>query len=94
MTTDPLRASRSLWNRGHFDLESDESLAQLMDRGELPAWQRLCELARDDRVLRARMHRVVYLAPLALPHFWLALLAGMGEVVDYDAVLPAMDDGP
>jgi hypothetical protein len=54
----------------------------------------LVALARGDTSLRERMLRTVHAVPLALPRFWLALLASMGEEVDYDAALPAYDDGP
>jgi hypothetical protein len=83
-----------LWNRSALVLESDEVLAQLMDRGELDAWRELLARARADADLRRRMLRIVHTVPLALPHFWLALLADAGESVDHDAPLPAYDDGP
>jgi hypothetical protein len=44
-----LSTSRALWNRDRLDLESDEVLAQLLDRGELEAWREIYRLvARDD----------------------------------------------
>jgi hypothetical protein len=91
---DFLPGSRALWNRSRLDLESDESLAQLMDRGELEAWRELYGRARADAQLRERMQRIVHTAPLALPRFWLALLASLGETVDYDAPVPSYDAGP
>jgi hypothetical protein len=94
VTSDRIRSSRALWNRGHLDLESEESLAQLMDRGEMEVWRELYARARSDARLRARMHRVVRTAPLALPRFWLALLASLGQSVDYDAPPPRYDAGP
>jgi len=36
-----LETSRALWNRSSFDLESDEVLAQVLDRGEMWAWRAL-----------------------------------------------------
>ena len=92
--SDPLRGSRALWNRSELDLESDEILAQLMDRGEMAVWRELYARARSDARLRERMHRVVLTAPVALPRFWLALLATLGESVDYEASLPSYDAGP
>jgi len=94
VTTDPLRDSRALWNRARLDLDSDETLAQLMDRGEITAWRELYARARTDSRLRERMHRIVLTAPLALPRFWLAALASLGVSVDYDVSLPDYDSGP
>ena len=93
MKGDSLRGSRALWNRGRLDLRSDETLAQLMDRGELGAWRELYALASSDAALRERMHRTVLTVPLALPRFWLALLASLGASVDYDARLPDYEGG-
>lgn len=93
MTADPLRRSRALWNRSRLDLESDETLAQLMDRGELEAWRELYARARSDAPLRQRMRRTALTVPLSLPRFWLACLASLGETVDYDAPLPRYDAG-
>jgi hypothetical protein len=90
----PLAGSRALWNRSRLDLDSDEILAQLMDRGEMAVWRELYARARSDVRLRERMHRTVRTVPLSLPRFWLALLAGLGESVDYDAEVPAYDAGP
>jgi hypothetical protein len=94
MSRDRLSRSRALWNRNRLDLESDETLAQLMDRGEIEAWRELYAWARAEADLRRRMLRSVHTAPLTLPHFWLALLDGLGEDVDYDAALPSHDHGP
>jgi hypothetical protein len=85
--------ARAPWN-APADLESDETLAQLMDRGEGPARRELYARASSDPSLRARMHRIVLTAPLALPRFWLALLDSLGESVDYDVSLPPYDSGP
>ena len=41
MTDGPLERSRPLWNRTTCDLESDEVLAQILDRGELAVWRDL-----------------------------------------------------
>jgi len=85
--------SRALWNRGTFDLASDEILAQLLDRGEMAAWRALYALARDDAELRRRIARIVLTVPTALPHFWLAALRALGETVDVGAPVPQDDRG-
>ncbi len=86
--TQTLARSRALWNRDAFVLESDEVIAQILDRGELAAWRDLYRLARVDSRLRARMHCIVLTVPVALPHFWLAALASLGEPVDLSAPVP------
>lgn len=86
--TDALGRSRALWNRDAFDLESDEVIAQILDRGELAAWRDLYRMARVDARLRARMRRIVLTVPVALPHFWLAALASLGEAVDVSERVP------
>jgi hypothetical protein len=84
-----LWSSRALWNRGTLDLGSDETLAQLLDRGEIEAWRELFYLAGLDVALRARLHRLVRSVPVSFPYFWLAALAALGEEVDFSAPLPA-----
>jgi hypothetical protein len=90
-----LRRSRALWNRSTLDLASDETLAQVMDRGEVEAWRALYRLAREDAALRARMKRIVHEVPLGLPRFWLAALKGLdpgrGDDVDLGMNVPADD---
>jgi hypothetical protein len=88
MSLTALARSRALWNRSRLELESDEVLAQILDRGEIEAWRSLYQLARDDARLRARIARVIATVPLPLPHFWLAALASLGDAVDFDAALP------
>ena len=83
-----LDASRALWNRSALVLESDEVLAQILDRGELSAWRDLYRLARTDLRLRARMAHIVLTVPLPLPRFWLAALSALGEPVDLAAPVP------
>ena len=83
-----LSTSRALWNRTELDLNSDEVLAQLLDRGELAAWRELYALATTDPGLRRRIVHVVLTVPLPLPRFWLAALAALGEPVDLGAALP------
>lgn len=80
--------SRALWNRDALDLESDEVIAQILDRGEMAAWRDLYRMARADRHFRARIHRIVLTVPIGLPHFWLAALASLGEAVDVGARVP------
>ena len=88
MNADGLAASRALWNRADLNLDSDEILAQILDRGEVTSWRALYALARDDARLRARIRSIVLTVPLPLPRFWLAALAGLGEAVDFDCEVP------
>jgi hypothetical protein len=88
VSTGPIDASRALWNRSELVLESDEVLAQILDRGEMRAWCALYRLARTDRRLRARIRRIVQTVPTPLPGFWLAALADLGEAVDLAAAVP------
>ncbi len=83
-----LAASKAMWNRSAVDLRSDEQLAQLMDRGSLADWAALRDLAVADASLRSRMKTVVERVELGYPGFWLALLIGLGEPVDWDRPLP------
>jgi len=83
-----MATSRALWNRAALDLESDEMLAQILDRGDLPDWRVLYRMAAGDAQLRARIGRLVRTVPLPLPHFWLAALASLDEPVDWDAPVP------
>jgi len=76
------------WNRSRLDLASDEVLAQILDRGDLDAWQELYRLATGDPVLRARILDVVREVPLPFPSFWLAALASLGETIDWETELP------
>ena len=88
MTAEAIETSRALWNRSTADLESDEVLAQLLDRGEISAWRALYRMARTEPHLRARIKRIVLTVPLPLPHFWLAVLASLGEPVEFGAPVP------
>jgi hypothetical protein len=85
---DDLKGSRALWNRAGFNLESDEALAQILDRGTLADWRALYSRARSDRRLRARIKAIVLTVPLPLPRLWLAALANLGEPVDLGATVP------
>jgi hypothetical protein len=87
-----LKSSRALWNRSRLDLRSEETIAQLMDRGELEAWRELFRMARRERDVRLRIIRVVKRVPLAFPRFWLAALVSLGEDVDLGMDLPGDSD--
>jgi len=88
VSADPLTRSRALWNRSGLDLESDEQLAQIFDRGEMEAWRALYETAAADRHLHARIERIVRTVPLPFPRFWLAALRSLGDPVDVGADVP------
>lgn len=88
MSTQSIDSSRALWNRSALDLDSDEVLAQILDRGEIATWRTLYALARTDARLRKRIHAIVRTVPVPLPHFWLAALASVGEPVDFDGLVP------
>jgi hypothetical protein len=90
--TNAIQSSRALWNRTAADLDSDEVLAQLLDRGEMAAWRELYRLARTDTRLRARIRRIVLTVPLPMPRLWLAALASLGEPVDLGADVPEYVD--
>lgn len=89
----PLESSPALWNRSRLDLRSEEMIAQILDRGERADWRALYRLAREDRALRERIHRVVLRVPLAYGHFWLAALGNLGEPVDWSVPLPSEEAG-
>ena len=90
-----LASSVALWNRTRFDLNSDEVLAQILDRGTIDDWRALYALAASDSNLRKRIATVTLHVPLPLPHFWLAALASLGEQVDLSVVLPTYwETGP
>ena len=93
MTGPDISSSRAGWNRSALDLESDEVLAQILDRGELAAWRALYARARADAGLRQRIRRIVLTVPLAQPRFWLAALASLGEAVDLGAEVPDYYEG-
>lgn len=83
-----LERSRALWNRSRLDLRCEETLAQILDRGDLDDWRELYRLASQDAELRARLHRVVLRVPLGYPFFWRVALRSLGEPVDLDAPVP------
>ena len=86
--TGPLSRSRALWNREVLDLESDEILAQLLDRGTVGDWREIYALAMRDPILRGRIARVLRRAPVGYPGFWLAALGSLGEDVDWTSPPP------
>ena len=88
MKKNTLETSRALWNRSALDINSDEVLAQLLDRGDMDDWRALYALAKDDGHLRARIRAIVLTVPLPLPHFWLAALASYGEPIDWNTPVP------
>lgn len=83
-----METSRALWNRSELTLDSDEVLAQILDRGEIATWRALYHQARTDPQLRTRIKRIVQTVPVPLPRFWLAALADLGEDVDFGLALP------
>lgn len=83
-----LSQSGALWNRSFLDLRSEETIAQILDRGSLSDWRALFSLCPSDPGLRARVLRVVTKVPLAYGHFFLAALSNLGEAVDLGRVLP------
>lgn len=88
MNTHALARTVLSWNRREFDLASDEILAQVLDRGSLDAWKELYALAARDAGLRSRILAIVYRVPLPFPAFWLALMASVGEAIDWNRPLP------
>lgn len=89
-----LERSPALWNRCRFELESDEVLAQIIDRGTMEDWRELYQLALSSPELRRRMHRLILSVPLPLPHFWLSALRSAGENVDVGVRTPDYWSGP
>jgi hypothetical protein len=97
--TDPIEVlsrSRALWNRTQLDLRSDETLAQIVDRGDLGDWRALFSLlsgeGEDAIRLRRRLHDLLFRVPTGNAWFWLAALESLGEKVDPDRV-PRIDEG-
>jgi hypothetical protein len=86
--TSTLESSEARWNRGHLDLRSEETLAQILDRGSLDDWRAIYRLAAEDGALRARLRRVVDRVPLGYPSLWRTVLCNLGEEVDLDAPVP------
>ncbi len=89
MRVDAIERTVVNWNRDRLDLASDEVLAQVLDRGDLPAWRELYGLAVEDAGLRRRIVDVLGRVPLPYPWFWRAALVSLGEPIDWAAALPA-----
>ena len=92
-----LATSQALWNRSRLAIESDEMLAQLLDRGELDAWRELYRLAsgpgEDAAALRRRILRLCRTVPLSFPHLFIAAMGVLGEPIEtYPDVPPPADD--
>ncbi|MBI5852813.1 MAG: hypothetical protein HZB39_17515 [Planctomycetes bacterium] len=91
-----LARSRALWNFARFDLENDEALAQIVDRGSLEDWRALYALLAEPgdaaERLRARVERILFAVPTGHPWFWLAALASLGHCAD-PAREPKVDPG-
>ena len=92
MTRFDLATSQALWNRDHLDLESDEILAQILDRGELEAWREIYRLAsgssEEAACLRRRILRLCQTVPLSFPHLFIAAVGALGEPTDPYPVVP------
>jgi hypothetical protein len=92
-----LRSSQALWNRSQLALESDEVLAQILDRGELAAWRQIYALAKQPgsgaAELRRRILHLCGTVPLSHPHLFVAAMAAAGEAIEpYPEVAAASDD--
>jgi hypothetical protein len=92
-----LSRSQALWNRTGLALESDEVLAQLLDRGELGAWRELYRLAsgpgEEAAALRRRILRLCQTVPLSFPHLFIAAMGALeGPIEPYPSVPPPADD--
>ncbi len=91
-----LSTSQALWNRNGVNLESDEVLAQILDRGEIEAWREIYRLARGPEekatALRRRIVRLCRTVPLAYPHLFLAAMASLGERLEPYPKVPAPRD--
>jgi hypothetical protein len=92
-----LSRSRALWNRTGLALDSDEVLAQLLDRGELEAWRELYRLAsgpgEEAATLRRRILRLCQTVPLSFPHLFIAAMGALeGPIEPYPKVPPPADD--
>ena len=91
-----LASSRALWNRDRLDLDSDEVLAQILDRGELEAWREIYRLAGqpgDEAArLRQRIVRLCLTVPIAFPHLFLAAMGALGEKLEPYPEVPEMVD--
>jgi hypothetical protein len=92
-----LSRSQALWNRARLALESDEVLAQLLDRGEIEAWRELYRIAsgpgEEAAALRRRILRLCQTVPLSFPHLFIAAMEALiGPIEPYPSVPPPADD--
>jgi hypothetical protein len=92
-----LSRSRALWNRTGLVLESDEVLAQLLDRGEIEAWRELYRMAsgsgEEAAALRRRILHLCQTVPLSFPHLFIAAMGALeGPIEPYPSVPPPADD--
>lgn len=78
-----LSQSPALWNRRVLDLQSQETLVQIMDRGSVADWRALAALAAEDPVLTERIFLAATTLPLASAWFWQAALASRGHAVPW-----------
>lgn len=85
--------SPALWNRDQFDINSDEVLAQVLDRGTMEDYRALYGMAKSDPNLRARILNLVRTVPLPLPYFWLSAMASLGERIDWSTRPPRYEEG-
>jgi hypothetical protein len=93
---DTLARSRALWNRRHLDLRSDETLAQIIDRGAVADWSALYALMagpqQEAATMRERVYQLLHRVPTAYPWLWLAALQSLGHAVDWSSA-PREDPG-
>ena len=78
-----LSRSTALWNRRALDLQSQETVVQLMDRGSIDDWRALAALAANDPALTERIFLAATTVPLASGWFWQAVLASRGHPVPW-----------
>lgn len=92
----PLSGSAGLWNRERLALESDEVLAQILDRGGPPDWREVYRLASGSTAeaaqLRRRIVRLCQTVPIAFPNLFLAAMAHLGERLDPFPEVEPRDD--
>jgi len=93
---DTLAKSRALWNRDGLNLDSDEVLAQILDRGSLEDWQALYALmtapSPDAKRLQQRVWSLLHEVEVGRPYFWIAALGSLGFPVDWSR-RPRESDG-
>lgn len=92
----PLSGSVGLWNRKRLALESDEVLAQILDRGDVEDWREIYRLASEDTTeagrLRRRIVQLCQTVPISFPNLFLAAMAHLGEPLDpFPEVAPGYD---